>query len=284
MCIRDRLKKLSSSLKIPMENLVEEYWRFFYSDRIQKNPSLKDDEERHAYAIRVFWIRHVAKPPSKEFIVIPFGYVETRISKTTNTPISRIYVMLYTEDKKLEKSVIICRGLQADLWKDIELFMVYRVRLFSTDGVLIATNDTEFREPKSLNMDPLDFLRRYVGVKMFKLKDVYKNLSRKQGQYVDEFDIKAIDAIVIRSATGKRPDGTNWAFYVVSDDSVGPEEEVDEEGRIIPTQFTVWVPSSLAKYAEDSELILYGTVQLNKDNIPFMNAIGLIPVHPIRLL
>lgn len=282
--VMSKLERLAKALNVDIETLKQEYLKLFYSDRIQNNPSLRDDEEKHAYAIRVFWIKHVAKPPSKEYVVIPFGFIETRISKSTGVPISRIYVMVYDESKRLNKAVIICRGLQADLWKDLELFMIYRVKLFGgSNGVYIATSETRFDDPRPLNMDPLDFLRKYVGVKLFKLKDVYKNLSKRQGQYIDEFDLKAIDGIVVRMASGKRPDGTNWAFYIVSDDSVGPEEEVDEEGRIIPTQLTVWVPSSLAKYAEDSELILYGTVQLNKDNMPFMNGIGLIPVHPIRL-
>lgn len=281
--IIERLEAISKRTGESLESLKQEFLELYKSDWIQSDPQFTTDEERLAYAARVFWVRKMAQPPTTEVTVIPIGYVETKISRAKGLPTSRIYVLRVTE-AGLQKTVLVCKGNQADLWEQVQLFHAYNIRVsIISGGVLLATPQTRFENPKPLPTDIKKLLVEHVGVKVFKLRDIHQNISRTVEvggrELVDEWDLKAIQAIVLRYNTGTRPDGTKWGLYVVSDDSVGVEDEVTEEGKIIPTQLTVWVPSSMVKYDVESELLFVGTVQLDKDDTPFMNAIAVIPIH-----
>lgn len=280
-----RIDYLSKRTGIPLEELLERYYTLFKDPWVQQDPQFKNDYERHTYVIKALWARVLARPPSREVVVIPFGYLEERISKSSGVPVSRIYVLQKVEGtNQWKKNVIVCKERQATLYQDVQLFSVYKVRVFDTGNILMATDDTKFTEPiQYINMDPVEFLEKAVGVKRFRLIEVHKHVSRRNGRFVDEFDLHGIDAIVLRYKIGQRPDGTKYAFYVVSDDSIGTEDVIDEEGKIIPAQFTIWVPSTMVKYDVDSELYFYGTVQVDAEGRPYMNAIGVLPIHAKRI-
>ncbi len=273
-----RIDYLSTKLGVPKEQLIKRYLEIYNDPWLQQDPSFKTADERHAYAVRILWVEAVSRPPSKEFYVIPFGFTGVRISKSSGVPMSRIYV-LQKEGDSWKKNVIVCKEKYAYLYREVKLFHLYRVKLFDAKGILMPNYDTVFDEPKPINVDPLTLITKSIGVDVFKLADVHKHISRRVDNFTDEFDIKGMYGIVIRWKKGKRPDGTEYGFYVVSDDSVGVEDTADEEGRIIPAQFTVWIAPELIKYDERSEVFLYGLVSVSADGIPFMNAYGVIPIH-----
>ena len=149
-------------------------------------------------------------------------------------------------------------------------------------GLYSATNVTKFDNPKPLPVDPVRFLYEYVGVRKIAIADTLRYPSRREqgGKFVDEFDLRAIQGIALRYAKGNRPSGGQWAFYVIADDSVGVDDVVTPEGRIIPSQFTVWVPARFVKYAEESDLLFVGTVDISQpEGMPFMNAISIVPIR-----
>jgi len=276
--VKKKLEYLSQKIGVSFEQLESRYWEIYNDPWLQQDPSFRTPDERHAYAVRILWVEAVSRPPSKEFYVIPFGYTGVRISKSSGVPMSRIYV-LQKDGDQWKKNVIVCKEKHAYLYRDIRLFYLYKAKLFDTGGVLMPNYDTSFNDPKPLNLDPLTLVIKSVGVDVFKLIDVHKHVSRKQNGFIDEFDIKGLYGIVVRWRKGKRQDGTEYGFYVVSDDSVGLEDTADEEGRIIPAQFTVWIAPELVKYDERSEIFVYGTVSVGSDGVPFMNAYGVIPIH-----
>lgn len=281
---KQKLLELSQKFNIALEDLEKQYWEIYNDPFVQTDPQFKTDKDRHLYAVRVLWVRTAAQPPTKEYVVIPFGYTEPRTTKSSGLMMSRIYVLVRT-DKGIERRVIVCRGAQADLCHDVQLFHAYRVKLSEFGNLLLATANTRFSDPKPIPVEPVKLLTRDVGASLIAIADTPYNVSRKDqsGRYVDEFDLKLVRGIVLRYNRGKRPDGSEWAFYVISDDSV-TEEGVTPDGKVIPTQFTVWVPASMLKYDVESDLMFLGTIQLN-DTEPVMNAICVIPIvaRPIQV-
>ena len=277
--VRKRIELLASKYNYDVQTLTEMYMRIYNDPWVQSDPQFRNDYERHAYAVRVLTVKVAARPPTTEVVVIPFGVSEPRVSRSSGVPVSRIYVLAKTGEKTYEKRVIVAKERLAELVYEVQLFSVYKVRVFNAGQVMFAVDETRFGTPQqTLTMDPLVFLEKYIGVKRFKLIDVHKNLSRRQGNFVDEFDLRGISGIVVDYRKGQRRDGLPYAFYVVSDESV-VEDIISEEGKVIPARFTVWIPSFMLKYAVDSEVFFYGTVQVSNDGIPFMNAIGAVPIR-----
>ena len=276
-----RILVLHQRTGMPLENLLEYYYRIYTDPWVRRDGQFRSDYDRHAFAVRLLWVKVLSRPPTRELYVIPFGLTDAR--QTRAGLMSRVYVMYRPLDsERWSKGVIVLTDAQAPLWETVQLFSLYKVKVSasSAGSVFWSTPETRFGEPiRTLTVDPVEFLEKTVGVKRFRLAEVHRNLSRRQGRYVDEFDIKGLDAFVLRFRVGERRDGSKYGLYVVSDDSVGLDDELDEEGRLVPGQFTVWVPYVFVKYDVDSELYLYGHVMLDSEGRPYMNAIGVVPIH-----
>jgi len=278
----NRIKQMSQKFNISESIILQEFEEYYKTDFVQTDPQFKSDEDRYNYVLEVLTVRYKSQLPTIEVLVIPFGITDIRI--TPQGPISRIYAITRKKgDNKTNVSVIINRGHQATLVDEIQLFYLYKsVRLsqFSSEGnVFFSTQLTRFEDPQPLPDDPLSLLKK-IGVTDLKIAETPYKLSKRVGEdekYVDEFDLSGISGIVLRYNTGKRPSGTDWALYVISDDSVS-DEQVTPEGYVIPSQLTVWIPKRFLKYDIDSKIYCVGTLSLSDRKEPFMNAIY---VHPI---
>jgi hypothetical protein len=261
---------------------LQEFEEYYKTDFVQTDPQFKSDDDRYKYVLEVLTVRYKSQLPTIEVAVIPFGITDIRI--TPQGPISRIYAILQKRgESRAQIGVIVNRGQQANLVDEVQLFYLYKsVRLsqFSSDSnVFFSTQLTRFDDPQPFPDDPLSLLKK-IGVVNLKIAETPYKLSKRIGEdskYVDEFDLRGVSGIVVRYNTGKRPSGTDWALYVISDDSVA-EEQVTPEGYIVPSQLTVWVPRRFLKYDIDSKIYCVGTLSLSDRKEPFMNAIY---VHPI---
>jgi hypothetical protein len=138
-------------------------------------------------------------------------------------------------------------------------------------------------QPKPLNLDPMELIKKNIA-KQITVRESVMYPSNVNNKYVDEFDLRAIDGIVVRYNYGKRANGTNWAVYSITDMSAPAENEVTPDGKIIPSTLTVWVPYQLLKWDKDSEVMVVGTVQIGGNGEPFMNAILVYPIYAIPLM
>jgi len=280
--VLERLKVMSQKFNVSESSLLAEFNEYYNTDFVQTDPQFKSDDDRYKYVLEVLWVRYASQPPTTDVLVIPFGVTDIRV--TAQGPISRIYAITRKKgETKTQVSVIVNRGQQASLVDEVQLFYIYKsVKLsqFSSEGNLFfSTPITKFEDPQPIPDDPISLLKK-VGVIDVKISETPYKLSRRIGEdekYVDEFDLRGITGIVVRYNTGKRPSGSDWAVYTISDDSVA-EEQITPEGYIIPSQFTVWVPKRFLKFDIDSKIYCVGTISLSERKEPFMNAIY---VHPI---
>lgn len=261
--------------------LLEEFIRIFNDPFVQTDPQFKSDDERYQYSLEVLWVKVASQPPTQEYSVIPFGVTDVRM--TSQGPVSRVYALIRKKGEgKEEMGVILFKGHLADMVKDVRCLSAYKsVRLakLRTGNVYFATSMTKFEGPVTLPIDAYTFFKKHLGVPEIKIAETPYKQSKKVDKYVDEFDLRIITGIVLRYNFGKRAKTfSDWAVYTISDDSVGGSDVITNEGYIIPSQFTVWIPRQFLLYDVDSKLMFVGTVSITEDKEPFMNAIY---VHPI---
>jgi hypothetical protein len=252
--VQERLSRLSQTFNVPMEELWREFENYLKDPFVQTDPQFRTDDDRYRYVLELLWVIHAAQPPTETIYFIALGYFEPRITK--GEPTTRIYGLAKKpKSEKLERSVILARGPLADLYQQVVPFKLYKLKVATmrrAENVFLATPQTRFDEAKPLNMDPQEFIRRELKVPIVRLVDVPNALSRKVDRYVDEFDWRGLVGIVVRKNFGTRPDGSTWAVYTVSDDSLSSDYVSNDV--IVPVAFTVWVPYSMMKYDVDSKL------------------------------
>ena len=91
-----------------------------------------------------------------------------------------------------------------------------------------------------------------------------ENPSKKLASgYTDETDLRILNAIISRGAEGTRKtDNSPWANYVVTDETVGMEDEVREDGTLVPNNLTIWIDQIYAGLPELSLCQFIGTIRV----------------------
>lgn len=276
--VQDRIHRINQKTGIDLDEILRSYYEIFNSDFVQKDPQFKTDDERHRYSVAVLWSMYIARRPAREYVVIPIGFEAKRITRRSGVPSSSIYALVKGR-KGIQR--IVCQGEGiADLYKSVNLFCQYRVKLCEfSGGDLQADNRTKFVNPVRLKIEPRTLMEK-IGIKRIpRIADVPKFPSavRSDG-FVDRRDWRVVRGIIVRSFRGTRDDGTEFGVYTISDDSVSEEELTDEEGVPL-TGLTVWAPPELMVYEQYDECDFYGHVSIGKNGVPDMNAYLILPVH-----
>ncbi len=238
-----------------------------------KFSTIQDEKKRYSQAFIYFRAKMLAKPNGKDVKVIVYGLREP-IQKSKRK-VSRVYV-IYSNDSGDRRGVITLFDDMSSLYSYAQLFHLYTVNVIDTGkGVLMGTSSTNFVNGKPVDPNKvLSILKKDINNFMeFDINNAYNMLSRMNGQYYDEFDLRATSGIVTR-ATYKKDNNGNIMFgvYEISDPN-NPDSVI-----------TCWVPPPIYKYDEGSELYLYGTLQLDKNNIVQLMVQGIIPITPVPLV
>jgi hypothetical protein len=282
--VQQRLQAIHQHTGVPIEDIIKDYWEFRNSEFVLKDAQFVSDEDRDRYVVAVLWSRYVARPPLKEFDVIPVGIGHIRIAKKTGKKMSEIYALVKTpEGTRLRRIALI--GDLVELRKNVTLFARYRVKLSEfSSGDLMADDRSSFDNPVKLPVPPREVLEKIPGiVRVPRLAEVKKYTSRIGSDgYVDKTDWRIVRGIIIKENRGERKDGSEFGVYTIMDDSLEPEPVITPDGRVLPPGFTVWVPPELMEYDVESECDFAGTITLRKDGSPEMNAYVILPVHAKR--
>lgn len=279
--VKKKIKSLSKKHDKDPRELIKNYKDIWDEPIVQDDSQFDSDEERHEYCIRRLQIETASGPSAEEEVVIPIGYTETQAS-SSGDDMCRIFMWL---PEKEEKSTLVCKGKgnQAELWKQVDLFNKYNVRISSGDGVYFSDETTEFGSPKPIEHNPVNFLEGVVGVEKITIAETPKKPSQLQEgtEYLDQLDLRMIEGMVLSHNSGKRSDGSEYAVYTLGDESISEESGTTEDGKVIPKQFTVWVPPSMLKYGKGSEIIVVGSVTRAKE--PQMNSYCVIPKRAVPI-
>ena len=282
--VKQRMQQISEKKNIPMEEILHEYMTIFNDPFVQSDPQFKSDSDRHMYALRILIGRLLFRPPVKEFEVVPIGIRGKRITKK-GMALSVVYALV-RDNMGARLRRIIMRNSDADNYKNITLFAKYRVKLAlfnpnDQQGDLLADYRAKWSNPQLLTIEPIELLEQKLGFKRITISEVPNNLSRITSVgYVDDMDWRIIRGVIVRKASGKRDDGTEWGVYAIIDETMTDvEETVTEDGRVIYGGFSVWLDPMLMEFDVESECDFAGIVRQTTSGDYSMEAFVVLPVH-----
>lgn len=281
--VNEGIAKICRMTETDKEEVRRDYLELFNDPFIQNDEQFTTDEERHTYSIAVLHSRYIARPPMKTFTIIPIGYTGRRIARSSGQPNCTISVVV-KGDKRIKR--VVCRGDLSNLYRSINLFHQYEVKLgeFKEGGDLIADNRSIFENSVRLKIKPDEMMAK-IGVKRITIADASKFPSaqrkgRKKGSsFTDRSDWRCIRGIIVREYRGTRDDDTEFGALTISDHTVNGEPTVLDDGTILRPGLTAWVDPSHMVYSVEDEVDCFGTVNINKDGEPQMNAVLILPVH-----
>jgi len=281
--VEEGLLKICKASEAPWEEVQKDFMELYNDDFIQNDPQFESDKDRYEYSVAVLHSRYVARPPMKIVTLVPIGYTGKRIARSSGQPNCTISVVV-KGNKKIKR--VICRGELSDMYRSINLFNQYDVKLgeFKDGGDLIADNRSKFDNPVRLKIQPYQMMEK-LGVKRVSINDAAKFPSaqrkgqRKGRTYIDRSDWRCVRGIIVRDFRGTRDDETEYGAYTIADSTVTGEPLVLDDGTIIRPGFTVWTDPAHMVYAVEDEVDCYGPININKDGDAQMTGLLILPVH-----
>lgn len=270
--VEQRLEDLARRAGLSVETLKAEFDKYMKEQWvIDQQP---DEDGRKKYIIALLYAQYQSRPKVEEYQIIPIG-VNARhtTSKGDRTAITAI---VKNDSGSPELKQILFWGKHAQLYKSIQFGKIYQnVKLgtYQSTGGLNGDDRAVFENPKELSGE-LDILKK-LGASEVTIRSMIDTPSRKGSTgYTDESDLRILSAIISRGAQGTRKkDNSPWANYVVSDETVGMEDEVREDGTLVPQSLTIWIDEIFAGITELTSCQFIGTVDINKEGQAVMNAI-----------
>ncbi|MHA1215648.1 MAG: hypothetical protein ACTSPG_10135 [Candidatus Hodarchaeales archaeon] len=204
-----------------------------------------------------------------------------RISRAGN-PTSNLFVIAKSKNGPSLRRIVL-QGDVADAYKRVTLGCKYRVKLGQFQGGkdFVADNRTVFENPVLLKNMSLQDIMEKLNIPRITIAEAPKHPSKIGSDgYMVMTDWRVIRGIIAMRLRGKKDDGTEWALYRISDETVSGEPTVTPDGTVIRPGLGVWLAPELQVYAEDSECDFYGTIRVSKDTgVASMNCYLIIPIH-----
>ena len=258
---KTRLEDLAKRAGLSVDTLNTEFNKYMKEQWVIDQ--VPDESGRKKYIIALLYAQYQSRPKVDEFTVIPVG-VNSRhtTSKGDRTAITALIKGGSIGEPTLKQ--VLFWGKHSGVHKTIQWGKIYEnVKLGSYQtGAMSGDDRAIFENPKELQ-DEETILKR-VGAKSVTIRNMIENPSKKLASgYTDETDLRILNAIISRGAEGTRKtDNSPWANYVVTDETVGMEDEVREDGTLVPNNLTIWIDQIYAGLPELSLCQFIGTIRV----------------------
>ena len=258
---KTRLEDLAKRAGLSVDTLNTEFNKYMKEQWVIDQ--VPDESGRKKYIIALLYAQYQSRPKVDEFTVIPVG-VNSRhtTSKGDRTAITALIKRGSIGEPTLKQ--VLFWGKHSGVHKTIQWGKIYEnVKLGSYQtGAMSGDDRAIFENPKELQ-DEETILKR-VGAKSVTIRNMIENPSKKLASgYTDETDLRILNAIISRGAEGTRKtDNSPWANYVVTDETVGMEDEVREDGTLVPNNLTIWIDQIYAGLPELSLCQFIGTIRV----------------------
>ena len=275
---KTRIEDLAKRAGLSVETLNAEFDKYMKEKWVIDQVS--DEDGRKKYIIALLYAQYQSRPKVDEYTVIPIG-VNSRhtTSKGDRTAITALVKGATINEPVLKQ--ILFWGKHSGVHKLIQWGKIYEGVKLGTyqTGAMTGDDRAKFENPKDLQ-DELGILKR-VGATEVTIRDMIENPSKKLASgYTDETDLRILNAVISRGAEGTRKDSdTPWANYVVTDETVGMEDEVRPDGTLVPSNLTIWIDQIYAGLPELALCQFIGTVRIPEQG---QNA-GLAQMDAIRV-
>lgn len=262
--ILEKIRNVNERTGIDIEELKKDYIERFSSDFIQTDEQFTSDEQRHKHVIMTLWRNYIARPPAKEFIVIPIGYDGAKKTQSSGQLRSVIYAMVKGETGIQQIS---CLGTSSEKYKNLNLFLQYTVKMGQyKNGDFAADDRAKFMNPRRISLSTEDLLSR-LEIVQTTIKKAAENKSHVRSDgYTDKKDWRCIRGLISRKWSRTNEDGTELGVYTISDDSIWFDDpQVAPDGTTMSPGFTVWIHPSHMVYETEDQCDFYGSITIDRE-------------------
>jgi hypothetical protein len=253
--VRTHLIPVAEREGIELEQLLQELLEVAFNKELLETYKGVDPKELWWYCILRVKKKYKPRPVTIEEIdLIPFGVSAERRIKDQPTCI--VYA-LKVEGKQFTPIRIFLRGHLRNKVNDLEFFALYRKVKLELRGVFYeAVNETEFVNPKFLDIDPekffLEMLPKY-GVTVKKITAFTEfldpsNLSKTDSRgFPEEFDLRVVTGEVLRKSVNEE---RNRVIYTIYDGLT--DKEVAGDDIVVTGELPVFCHMKFGEYGEEN--------------------------------
>jgi len=296
---RKLLEGIATTAGVAITELEEAYERAYFSEYVQTSGYFSTDEAKHSYTYMVVQSDYLFKPRQTIHKLVPIGTEGYYISKKSKDRSGTMYAVEQTSKGMMIKRVT-CQGANFDIYERLQPGIMYDVLCGGfKDGGLIIDDRSKFDNPVQLGLTFKDFIESFArsnNWKQVSIADAKVNPSRMvqsgTSQFVDKSDWRVVRGFVVDLRTGPKKDGSEWANYTITDETVSGSPVVLADGRTMYPGMTVWLSPTLVKWDKGSYLDFYGPTTLDKDKVTkklmqplkaSMACFQIIPYYPKEL-
>jgi len=274
--VRQRFEQLHTKTGIPIIEIQAEFDKIFESSEGQAKvqfPSATPEQRivfRQRYAVGKVWTDLVTRPPQEEMQVVYCGHGGLRYARGSLKPYCNMFVITQTPKGQLEINRVVARGALADIYRNLNFFTSYRVKLgrFANGGDLIVDTRSEFHADRIVNL-PVEQFNSALNIPVVTVKGAVNNPSKQQGGWPIATDWRCIKGYVggdPRTWMDKKDKKTPKGVCNIVDETVDEQPTVDDQGNIISPGLTAWTPPEHLIVNDGDYCAFYGTIGVSTDN------------------
>ena len=276
------LERIVEVTGLSMDKLQTVYDMLYNSDFIQADPQFKTPEARHHYTALKIHADNISRPKQSLRSIVPIGIDSVRISRGSRNKRGAIFVVELTRGRadvpgspqEYHFRRVNCPDETSDIFERISLFNTYNVFMgqYRNSEDLVIDDRSKFNTPQPTGRSPSELMGAFeplFGWKRTTIKDAVnlpsKLIESGTRSFVDVSDWRVIRGYIIDMRSGVRPDGTNWALYNITDETIRDVPVAMPDGTIRYPGMTVWLNPFLQKWAKSSVCDFYGSLALDRE-------------------
>jgi hypothetical protein len=279
------LQKYAQVTGVDIDEIRELYENELKDPFYEKDDEYKDPNKKQRYALAVVKAKLHNYRPAVALDVMPIGIEPVRQMKKSGVNFVQLHAYVSRHGEEPKRAVIAAYGDDnIEKARNVSLFVLYNnVKIvfqndrYSIDTRTIFTNPTMIPSLGSVE-SKIQFLEKH-GVKLIdSISDLRKNLSTRESatNYIVRTDYRMFRGLVSRVTRGTTKTDNPFSVVEVTDINDTEYEQLDSEGNVIKSTVVAWCNDIFGDYQLGTEVVILGTVDLDKDKNPFINAINVL--------
>jgi len=286
--IKARIESLSPEWKKILEEVLKIYSKRGISEEEVYNQLLSiysltrhieaSERDRLIYAIRLLKAKSIQQfsRPTIPINIIPVGITAPAYSQRRGTLSANLIGIVYVpnQNPQYQPAIVKLYDQAINFLDEVEPFRWYKLTVIKGSRIYIATSQSILEKDKVVTdkyEDILNIIQQVFRPKYIAIKDGRKYASRTitrtlpgniTREFIDPLDTRLVSGIILRGMIKiDERSGIEKGLYIITDDSVPPTEQLDEEGYPIPMNMFVWTHKRFMVYDVDSQVVFFGTVR-----------------------
>jgi len=272
--VKKVIDEIASKVGVDVSSVESEYWSIFDDPQYEIHCSEEEKYKLTLSILRSFYVNYV---PLEEVSLVTVGTSGIKQTKSGRITLDLFGAVIIND--KLVLARIRCPDEAATKAYSASMGSLYKLKLIKHSDTEYTADPVRTDFSKIEDFQNLEDILSRLDIEEISVIEASRKPSKVDSSgYVILTDWRVIRNAVIQSRrpyTDKKTGRVSY-FYVITDDSVPIETEV-QDGKEVKKELMVWVDESLwRRYEEKSTCDFYGTVKLTQKGAS-MTAYTIIP-------